>query len=167
MCVSRADKSVKIWRNLPISNPNSDVHNTDAHTKFGENPLIITQVIIQKQKYGQITASKFDEICPLAIPNEISTISMHIPNLVKIHWCLLKLLSGNKKRMDGRTYDWRTDGRTDRHTDLQSETIIPNHYCVVGYCVVGYEVYTNEEHLRYIHIQVFLSILFCSIKCYI
>ena len=27
---------------------------------------------------------------------------MHIPSLVKIHWCLLKLSSGNEKRTDGR-----------------------------------------------------------------
>ena len=27
----------------------------------------------------------------------------------------------------------RTDGRTDRHTDVQRETIIPRHYCVAGY----------------------------------
>ena len=39
---------------------------------------------------------KFDEICPLAIPNQISTISMHIPSLVKIPCYLLKLPSGNE-----------------------------------------------------------------------
>ena len=31
--------------------------------------------------------------------------------------------------MDGRT----TDGPTDRHTDVQRETIIPRHYRVAGY----------------------------------
>ena len=45
---------------------------------------------------GQITLSKIDENCPLAIPNQISTISMHIPILVKIYWYLLKLTSGNE-----------------------------------------------------------------------
>ena len=50
---------------------------------------------------------------------------MHIPSLVKIHWYLLKLSSGNEKR----TYD----GRTDRHTAVQRETIIPRHYGVAGY----------------------------------
>ena len=50
---------------------------------------------------------------------------MHIPSLVKIHLCLLKLSSGNEKRMDGRT----TDGLTDN----QRETIIPRHYCAAGY----------------------------------
>ena len=30
---------------------------------------------------GKITLSKIDNICPLAIPDQISTISMHIPSL--------------------------------------------------------------------------------------
>ena len=47
--VSRADNSVTIWRNLPISNPKPDFHNINAHTKFGENPLMFTQVIIRKR----------------------------------------------------------------------------------------------------------------------
>ena len=50
MGVYWADNSVKNWRNLPISNPKSDLHNINAHTKFGENPLMLTQVIIWKQK---------------------------------------------------------------------------------------------------------------------
>ena len=64
MGVSRADNSLKIWQNLPISNPKSDIHNINAHTKFGENPLMFTQVIIWKWK------------------------------------------------MDGQTYNWRTDTQT-------------------------------------------------------
>ena len=46
---------------------------------------------------GQITLSKIDEICTLAIQNQIFSISMHIPSLVKIHWYLLKLSSRNEK----------------------------------------------------------------------
>ena len=45
---------------------------------------------------GQITLSKIDKICPLKIPNKISKISMRIPTLVKIHWYLLKLSTGNE-----------------------------------------------------------------------
>ena len=112
MWLSRADNSVKTWWNLPISNPKPDLLNVNAYTKFGENPLLFTQVIVQKRKYGrgsgQITPSKIEEICPLAIPNQISTISMHTPSLMKIHWCLLKLSSGNKKRRDGPTNGWPT-----------------------------------------------------------
>ena len=49
MGVSSADNSVKIWRKLHISNPKSNLHNINAQTKFGENPLMFTQVIIRKR----------------------------------------------------------------------------------------------------------------------
>ena len=56
MGMSRADNSIKIWRNFPISNPKPYLYNINAHTKFGENPLMFTQAIIQKQKMdGQTT----------------------------------------------------------------------------------------------------------------
>ena len=32
-----------------ISNPKPDLHNINARTKFGENPLMFTQVIIRKR----------------------------------------------------------------------------------------------------------------------
>ena len=38
--------TVKNGQNLPISNPKPDLHNINAHTKFGENPLIFTRVVI-------------------------------------------------------------------------------------------------------------------------
>ena len=55
MGVSRADNSIKIWRNLPISNPKPDLLNVNAYSKFDENPLLFTQVIILKQKYGRVS----------------------------------------------------------------------------------------------------------------
>ena len=60
MSLSRADNSLKIWRNLPISNPKPDLHNINAHTKFGENPLMFTQVIIRKQKNGWTDVRRTD-----------------------------------------------------------------------------------------------------------
>ena len=42
-----ADNSVRNWWNLPISNPKPGLHNINAHTEFGENPLIFTQIIVQ------------------------------------------------------------------------------------------------------------------------
>ena len=124
MGMSRADNSVKNWGNLPISNPKPDLHNINAHTKFGENPLMFTQVIILKRKTDVWRTDRWtDSRKTNAIQNQI-TISMHIPSLVKIHWCLLKLSSWNKK--------W-TDGQMDGLTDDQRETIIPSHYCVAGY----------------------------------
>ena len=64
---------------------------------------------------GQITLSKIDEICLLIIANQISTISMHTPSLVKIHRHFLKLSSGNENtdaRTDVRQTEERTDGWT-------------------------------------------------------
>ena len=103
----------KITQNLPISNPKPDLHNINVHYKFGENLLTFTQVIVRKQKYRhwQITLSKIDEFCPLAIPNQISTVSMHIPSL----WKSIAIYSSYCP---------------ERLTDNQCETIIPHHYCV-------------------------------------
>ena len=55
MGVSRADNSVKIWRNLSISNSKQDLLNVNAYSKFGENPLLFTQVIDGKRKYGPVS----------------------------------------------------------------------------------------------------------------
>ena len=55
MGVSRADNSVKIRRNLPISNPKLDLLNVNAYSKFGENALLFTQVIVRKRKYGRVS----------------------------------------------------------------------------------------------------------------
>ena len=55
MGMSWADNSLKTGRNLPISNPKPDLHNINAHTKFGQNSLMFTQVIIRKQKYGCVS----------------------------------------------------------------------------------------------------------------
>ena len=48
---------------------------------------------------------------------------MHTPSLEKIHWQLLKLLSGNEN-MDGRVYDRRTDTRTANVIPLYPATIV-------------------------------------------
>ena len=52
MGVSRTDNSVKSWQYLPFSNPKPDLFNVNAYNKFGENPLLFTQVIVRKRKYG-------------------------------------------------------------------------------------------------------------------
>ena len=55
MGMSRADNAVNIWWNFPISNPKLDLYNINAHTKFGENPLMFTKVIIWKRKTDEQT----------------------------------------------------------------------------------------------------------------
>ena len=126
MGVSRADNFVKIWWNLPIINPKPDFLNVNAYTKFGENPLLFTQVIAQKRKYGCVLGirQKLTKFAHIAIPNQISTISTHIPSLVKIHWCLLKLSSGNENmgvsRADNSVKNWRNLPISNPKPDLHS-----------------------------------------------
>ena len=59
MGVSQADNSIKIGRNLPISNPKPDLLNVNAFSKFGENPLLFSQVNSPETKiwacFGQRT----------------------------------------------------------------------------------------------------------------
>ena len=122
----RGQITVENGRNLPISKSKLDLHNINAHIKFDENSLRFT-CYCPKMKIrmfrGQITLSKIDENCPLGPLNQICTILMHIPSLVKIHWYLLKLSSRNENT-DGQTDEWtgrRTNGRTHQH---QRETEI-------------------------------------------
>ena len=51
--LSRADNSVKNWRNLLINNPKPNLYNINTHNEFCENPLIFTQVIVWKRIYRQ------------------------------------------------------------------------------------------------------------------
>ena len=61
MCMSPADNSVRISLNLAISNPKPDLQNINAHTKFGENQLMLTQVIIRKRNTdGRTTDGRAD-----------------------------------------------------------------------------------------------------------
>ena len=55
MGMSRADNSIKIWQNLPNSNPKPDLLNLNAYSNFGENPLLFTQIIVRKWKYGRVS----------------------------------------------------------------------------------------------------------------
>ena len=94
------------WRNLLKSNPNPNIHNINAHIKFGENPLRFAQGIVLQLYTDVLRADnsvKKWQICPLATQNHISTISMHIPSLVKLHWYSLKLSSGNENTEVSRT----------------------------------------------------------------
>ena len=61
MGMSRADNSIKIWPNLPISNPKSDLHNINAHTKFGENRSMFTRYH-PETKYGWTTDGRTDPL---------------------------------------------------------------------------------------------------------
>ena len=68
MGVSRADNSVKNWRNLPISNPKPDLHNINAHTKFGENSWMFTQLSRNEQTDGRTMDGYTDDQRETIIP---------------------------------------------------------------------------------------------------
>ena len=68
MGVSRAGNSVKNWRNLSISNPKPDLHNINAHTKFGENPLMFTYHPETKNGRTDKTDGLADNQCETIIP---------------------------------------------------------------------------------------------------
>ena len=55
MDVSRVDNFVKILQNMPISNSIPDLLNVNIYSKFGYNPLLFTQVIVRKRKYGRVS----------------------------------------------------------------------------------------------------------------
>ena len=76
---------------------------------------------------GQITQTltKFAHKQSLTEFHNINAHTEYVENPL----CLLKFSSGNEIRMDGCT----TDGRADKHTDVQREPIIPRQYRVAGY----------------------------------
>ena len=123
MGVSRADNSVKILRNLPISNPKSDLLNVNAYSKFGENALLFTRGYSPETKkwacLGQITPVKNRRNLPINNPKpDLHNINAHTKfgeNPLTFTQVIIR-----KRTTDGRTYDGRTD-------------IIPRHYCVAGY----------------------------------
>ena len=48
--MSWADNSVTNGRNLLITNPKPDLHNSNAHINFDENPVRFTQDIVLRRK---------------------------------------------------------------------------------------------------------------------
>ena len=72
--MSQADYNVKSCQNLAISNPKADLHNINAHTKFGENSLTFTKVVICPR---QITAKNWQKL-PINNPKpDLHNINAH------------------------------------------------------------------------------------------
>ena len=107
------DNFVKTWRNVPNSNPKPDLKNISAHIKFGENSLRFTQVIVLRRKYGCVMGKYLCQSWQnLSIGNpksDVYNINAH-SKLVKFHWDLLKLSSGNENmdvsRVDNSVKNW-------------------------------------------------------------
>ena len=129
--MSRADNSVKNRRNLPNSNPKPDLLNINACTKFGLNPLTLTQLSSGNENLSESRADNSIKIgwnLPTSNPK---------PDLHNIN---ARTKFGENPLIFSQVIIWKrnTDGGTidgwmDRHTDIQRETIIPCHYHVAGY----------------------------------
>ena len=77
MGVSRADNRQKLTK-FAHKQSQTNLHNINAHTKFSENPLMFTQVIIRKRKMdGQTDVRRTDGLAD----NQRETIIPH-------HYCV-------------------------------------------------------------------------------
>ena len=78
MDVLWADNSVQ---NLPISNPKPDLRNINAHTKFGENPLIFTNYRLETKNMDVSRADhpvKNGQNLPISNPKpDLHNINVH------------------------------------------------------------------------------------------
>ena len=77
--LTRADNTVKNWLNLPTNNPKPDLHNINAHTKFGDNPLTFTQVIVRKRKYGRTDFPTFRHLLGIFHVRKIPNSKLKVP----------------------------------------------------------------------------------------
>ena len=118
-----ADNSVKNWQNLPIRSPQYQC----SYQVWPKSIDIYSSYHLETKIWsccGQVSLSKIDEICPLAITNQISAISMHFLTLVKIYWHLLKLSFGNEKsdvsQADNSVKDWWTLSISNPKPDLHN-----------------------------------------------
>ena len=118
------DNSINNWRNLTISNPKLDLININAHTKFGENRLILLNLLSGNETtdiWWTDNSVKNWRNLPINNPSPL-TPNIHVYAKFeekKIHPKLIKLESGNQALVGE-----RTDG---------SENTIPYHYHVTGY----------------------------------
>ena len=118
MGMSWADNYVKIWRNLPISNPKPDLLNVNAYTHVAslvKIPCYLLKLSSGNENMGGSRADNSVKIWQnLPISNSIS-------DLLNVN-AYSKLSPENEKQTDGRLMDGPTHGRP-----------MWNHYCVAGY----------------------------------
>ena len=121
----------KNWRNLPMGDPKAQYKctyqiwrkSTEIYSSYCPESKIQIDC-------GQITLSKMDKICPLAIPKQI-TISMHKPSLVKIHRYLLKLSSRNENMDVSRADNCQ---KLMKFAHQQFQTRYPQYQCTLQVC---------------------------------
>ena len=126
MGVCRADNSIKIWRNLPISNPNQ-IFTISMHIPcLVRIHWCLLKLSPGNQSMGLSQADNSVKIrrnLPISNPKpDLYNINAHT-KFGEYPLTFTQVIIRKRK----------TDGRTDRHTDVQRETIIPRNYRVAGY----------------------------------
>ena len=85
---------------MRCSNPNLDLVNINACTKFGKILSFCSQDVERKQNYERILTSmnsiiQMHEKSFVTIPTQMLSISVHIQNLVKFYQFVLKIFIRN------------------------------------------------------------------------
>ena len=108
-----------------INNSKPDLHNINAHTKFGGNPLMFTRYY-PETKYGWKDGRTFPRLSIYWVfltVNKIPHSTLKVP--ISSLW--------NKGNSVKKIPNICPFVCPDRHTHVQRETIIPRHYRVAGY----------------------------------
>ena len=109
MDVLRADNCTKWMKFAQISSPKADVHNSNAHTKFGENPLMFSKVIIQKSIYRRVVGRNLPIRNPIADLHNINAHTKFCENPLTITQVIIR------KQKYGHMYDKWMDRQMDVH----------------------------------------------------
>ena len=92
--LSWGDNLVENWRNLPINYPKPDLYNINAHTEFGENLLISTEIIVRKRKYVRHTDGQTNKRTAIVISYYPATVVWRgIKSTLAVIWRLLNCLT--------------------------------------------------------------------------
>ena len=112
-------KTVKHRWNLLISSPKPDLCNINAHTKFGENPLLFTRYCQSTKNQTccwQITLSKIDEIISGPKP-DLHNINAHTKfGENPLTFTQVIIQKWQYWRTDAQKTDWRMDRQMDKRT---------------------------------------------------
>ena len=99
-------------RNLSITNHKPDLHSTNSHIKFGENPLRFTQVIILRRKYVCVALRLLCQNWRNLLKNnpkaDLYIISAH-GKLRENSFIFSDVISGNRKKKKKKKKKKKTD----------------------------------------------------------
>ena len=162
--IGQITRSLSKIDKLLISNLKTLLHNANAHTKLGENPLIFTLYHLET-KYGLVKGRLLCQKLMKFAHKQSKTRSPQYQCIYQVWWKSIDIysLSSVNKNTDGLRDEQAYDRQTDGHKDNQLDTIIPRHLPVAGYKRVPYlELWL--DHYYYCSWATDLQIRIFSIK---